>query len=72
MQFVKLRLAGFKSFIDPAELVIEAGLTGLVGPDGCGKSSLAEALRRVSVSQASNWLLASVISGAWHTLSSSA
>lgn len=47
MQFVKLRLAGFKSFIDPAELVIEQGLTGLVGPNGCGKSNLAEALRWV-------------------------
>ena len=47
MQFLKLRLAGFKSFVDPTELTIEAGLTGIVGPNGCGKSNLVEALRWV-------------------------
>ncbi|MGG7564822.1 chromosome segregation protein SMC [Rhodovulum sp. DZ06] len=47
MQFVKLRLQGFKSFVDPTELVIEPGLTGVVGPNGCGKSNLLEALRWV-------------------------
>jgi CheY-like chemotaxis protein len=36
---------GFKSFVDPADLVIESGLTGVVGPNGCGKSNLLEALR---------------------------
>ena len=41
----RLRLTGFKSFVDPADLVIEAGLTGVVGPNGCGKSNLLEALR---------------------------
>ena len=41
----QLRLAGFKSFADPATLDILPGLTGLVGPNGCGKSNLAEALR---------------------------
>lgn len=41
----RLRLSGFKSFVDPADLVIEAGLTGVVGPNGCGKSNLLEALR---------------------------
>uniref|UniRef100_UPI003FA68373 AAA family ATPase n=1 Tax=Sphingomonas sp. Leaf24 TaxID=1735690 RepID=UPI003FA68373 len=41
----RLRLGGFKSFVDPADLVIEAGLTGVVGPNGCGKSNLLEALR---------------------------
>ena len=45
MQFAKLRLSGFKSFVDPAELVIQPGLTGIVGPNGCGKSNLVEALR---------------------------
>lgn len=47
MHFAKLRLAGFKSFVDPCELVIEPGLTGIVGPNGCGKSNLVEALRWV-------------------------
>ena len=44
MQFLKFRLSGFKSFVDSAELRIEAGLTGIVGPNGCGKSNLVEAL----------------------------
>jgi chromosome segregation protein len=47
MQVDRLRLAGFKSFVDPTELTIEAGLTGIVGPNGCGKSNLVEALRWV-------------------------
>ncbi|MEM7569018.1 MAG: chromosome segregation protein SMC [Pseudomonadota bacterium] len=47
MQFKRLRLAGFKSFVDPTELWIEPGLTGIVGPNGCGKSNLLEALRWV-------------------------
>ncbi|MEO1549690.1 MAG: chromosome segregation protein SMC [Pseudomonadota bacterium] len=47
MQFTKLRLAGFKSFVDPTELIIANGLTGVVGPNGCGKSNLLEALRWV-------------------------
>ncbi|HET7410078.1 MAG TPA: AAA family ATPase, partial [Paracoccaceae bacterium] len=45
MQFTRLRLNGFKSFVDPTELVISAGLTGVVGPNGCGKSNLLEGLR---------------------------
>ncbi|WP_404713531.1 chromosome segregation SMC family protein [Sphingomonas sp. MMS24-J13] len=47
MQFRKLRLAGFKSFVEPTELLIEPGLTGIVGPNGCGKSNLLEAIRWV-------------------------
>ncbi len=47
MRFSKLRLTGFKSFVDPTDLVISDGLTGIVGPNGCGKSNLLEALRWV-------------------------
>ena len=45
LQFTRLRIVGFKSFVEPAELPIEPGLTGIVGPNGCGKSNLVEALR---------------------------
>jgi chromosome segregation protein len=41
----RLKLSGFKSFVEPAELRIETGLTGIVGPNGCGKSNLLEAIR---------------------------
>ncbi len=47
MKFERLRLTGFKSFCDAAEFKIEPGLTGVVGPNGCGKSNLVEALRWV-------------------------
>jgi chromosome segregation protein len=47
MRIRRLKLTGFKSFVDPAELVIEPGLTGIVGPNGCGKSNLLEAIRWV-------------------------
>ena len=47
MKFNKLRLVGFKSFVEPTEFHIEPGLTGVVGPNGCGKSNLVEALRWV-------------------------
>ena len=47
MQINRLRLLGFKSFVEPTELHIEKGLTGVVGPNGCGKSNLLEALRWV-------------------------
>ena len=47
MNFERLRLTGFKSFCDSAEFRIEPGLTGVVGPNGCGKSNLVEALRWV-------------------------
>src|ERR1039457_4131962 len=47
MKLTRLRLLGFKSFVEPTELLIEPGLTGVVGPNGCGKSNLLEALRWV-------------------------
>ncbi|MFC3644548.1 AAA family ATPase, partial [Aquibium oceanicum] len=47
MHFSRLRLLGFKSFVEPADFMIEGGLTGVVGPNGCGKSNLVEALRWV-------------------------
>ncbi len=47
LRFTRLRLNGFKSFVDPTDLVISDGLTGVVGPNGCGKSNLLEALRWV-------------------------
>jgi chromosome segregation protein len=47
VHFSRLRLTGFKSFVDATEMWIEPGLTGIVGPNGCGKSNLVEALRWV-------------------------
>jgi chromosome segregation protein len=47
LQFNKLRLTGFKSFVESTEFLISPGLTGVVGPNGCGKSNLVEALRWV-------------------------
>lgn len=47
IQFEKLRLTGFKSFVDKTEVEIGPGLTGIVGPNGCGKSNTVEALRWV-------------------------
>lgn len=47
MNITELRLLGFKSFVDPAKAPIENGLTGVVGPNGCGKSNLLEAVRWV-------------------------
>jgi chromosome segregation protein len=47
MYIERLRLVGFKSFADAAEVAIAPGLTGIIGPNGCGKSNLAEALRWV-------------------------
>ncbi len=47
LRFNRIRLTGFKSFVDPTDLHIEPGLTGVVGPNGCGKSNLVEALKWV-------------------------
>jgi len=43
IKFKKLKVKGFKSFVEPTEVIIEQGLTGIVGPNGCGKSNLVEA-----------------------------
>jgi chromosome segregation protein len=47
VRITRLKLSGFKSFVEPADLVIAPGLTGVVGPNGCGKSNLLEAIRWV-------------------------
>ena len=44
MKFKKIKVTGFKSFVDPTEIIIEEGLTGIVGPNGCGKSNVVESL----------------------------
>ncbi len=58
LQFTRLRLVGFKSFVEPTDMMIEPGLTGIVGPNGCGKSNLVEALRWVMGESASRALRA--------------
>ena len=45
MKFNRIDLTGFKSFVDKTSIVIEKGLTGIVGPNGCGKSNIVEAMR---------------------------
>ena len=45
MEFKKIQLNGFKSFADKTDLLIDNGLTGIVGPNGCGKSNIVESLR---------------------------
>jgi chromosome segregation protein len=47
LKFTRLRLSGFKSFVEPTELYIEPGLTAVIGPNGCGKSNLFDAMRWV-------------------------
>ncbi len=59
MKFVKLRIAGFKTFVEPTDVPIETGMTGVVGPNGCGKSNLVEALRWVMGESSSKSLRAS-------------
>jgi len=59
LKFTKLHIAGFKTFVDPTEFPIEPGLTGIVGPNGCGKSNLVEAMRWVMGESSSKSMRAS-------------
>ena len=45
MKFQSVRISGFKSFLEPTEIQINNGLTGVVGPNGCGKSNIVEAIK---------------------------
>src|SRR5215510_8869905 len=47
MKLNRLRIIGFKSFVEPTDVPIEPGLTGIVGPNGCGKSNVVDALQWV-------------------------
>ena len=67
MQLTRLKLAGFKTFVEPTEFLIEPGLTGVVGPNGCGKSNLVEALRWV---MGENLVQRTCAARAWTTSSS--
>jgi chromosome segregation protein len=62
MDITALKISGFKTFLDPVDLVLEPGLTGIVGPNGCGKSNLVEALRWVMGENASKNMRASNMS----------
>src|SRR5471032_2866076 len=47
MRLTKIKLAGFKSFVDPTQIIFPSNLTGIVGPNGCGKSNVIYAVRCV-------------------------
>jgi len=47
MRLNQIKIAGFKSFVDPSKIVFPADVTGIVGPNGCGKSNVIDAVRWV-------------------------
>ena len=47
MRLTKIKLAGFKTFVDPTSLSFPSNLTGIIGPNGCGKSNIIDAIRWV-------------------------
>ena len=47
MRLKKIKLAGFKSFVDPTTITLPSNLAGIVGPNGCGKSNIIDAVRWV-------------------------
>ena len=47
MRLTKIKLAGFKTFVDPTTLSFPSNLTGVIGPNGCGKSNIVDAIRWV-------------------------
>jgi len=63
MRLNKIKLAGFKSFVDPTTVNFPSNLIGIVGPNGCGKSNIIDAVRWVmaksppSICAATRWLM---------------
>ena len=60
MKFKSIRISGFKSFLEPTEIYLNEGLTGIVGPNGCGKSNIVEAMKWVWVKTQQNKCVAKV------------